>query len=348
MSKYQESGVDIATANSLVENIKHLTDHTKNPGVVSEIGGFGAVFDLLATGEYRHPLLVSSTDGVGTKLLVAQAAGNHRFVGVDLVAMCANDVLAQGARPLFFLDYFATGVLENEVALQVIEGISEGCKQANMSLVGGETAEMPGMYTKGHYDLAGFAVGVVEKSEILPKLDAMTAGDVIVGLASSGLHSNGFSLVRRVLQDMQISYDSTCPLVHDGRSWADVLLTPTRIYTRSVLEVLPLIKGMAHITGGGLIHNIPRILPKHLAAHISQDSWTRQEIFTWLEDKAEIPTIDMLETFNCGIGMALVTASSNVDTLISLLGASGEKSSIIGKIIPRSEHAVTIDYSLRP
>lgn len=343
MSKYLDSGVDIEAANRLVQDIKHLTDHTKNTGVVSEIGGFGAVFDLLATGSYRHPLLVSSTDGVGTKLLIAQHAGNHRFVGIDLVAMCVNDVLAQGAKPLFFLDYFATGILENDIALQVIEGINEGCKLANMSLVGGETAEMPGMYAKGHYDLAGFAVGVVEKSEILPKMGDMSVGDVIVGLASSGLHSNGFSLVRKVLEDMLVSYDSACPLTQENKSWADVLLTPTNIYAKSVLEALPMIKGMAHITGGGLIHNIPRILPDHLAAHISCDSWPRPEVFNWLETAAKIPAADMLETFNCGIGMVLITSATHVDTLASLLKKKGERAHLIGKIVQRDQHAVIID-----
>ncbi|MDB1135764.1 phosphoribosylformylglycinamidine cyclo-ligase, partial [Candidatus Anaplasma sp. TIGMIC] len=260
MSKYRDSGVDIASADKLVVEIKQLAADTKSANVISDIGGFGAVFDVFASGcKYVAPLLVSSTDGVGTKLLIAQDTNNHRSVGIDLVAMCVNDILAQGAKPLFFLDYFATGVLDNSVVLEVVKGIAAGCRIADTALVGGETAEMPGMYSKGHYDIAGFAVGVVERSEILPKLGRILPGDIIIGLSSSGLHSNGFSLVRKILQDVGISYSNPCAF-DTKRSWADVLLEPTKIYTGSVLPSCHLVKSIAHITGGGLINNIPRVL----------------------------------------------------------------------------------------
>ncbi|KJV67019.1 phosphoribosylformylglycinamidine cyclo-ligase [Anaplasma phagocytophilum str. ApNP] len=343
MSKYLDSGVDIASADKLVGEIKQLSQETKSDNVISEIGGFGAVFDLYAAGhKYRSPLLVSSTDGVGTKLLIAQATGQHQHIGVDLVAMCVNDVLAQGAKPLFFLDYFATGTLDPSVALEVLRGISHGCKLAGTSLVGGETAEMPGMYSRGHYDLAGFTVGIVERDDILPKLDLIQAGDVILGLPSSGLHSNGFSLVRKILKDLDIDYSSPCPFSEKELTWADVLLEPTRIYVNSVLPTCHLLKAIAHITGGGLIHNVPRILPTHLAAEIRQDSWPKQNIFTWLEDAGNIPKEDMLETFNCGIGLVLVTARETSAELMAMLAELGETAYVIGEVIPRGEKPVVL------
>ncbi|QLL67239.1 phosphoribosylformylglycinamidine cyclo-ligase [Anaplasma phagocytophilum str. Norway variant1] len=343
MSKYLDSGVDIASADKLVGEIKQLSQETKSDNVISEIGGFGAVFDLYAAGhKYRSPLLVSSTDGVGTKLLIAQDTGQHQHIGVDLVAMCVNDVLAQGAKPLFFLDYFATGALDPSVALEVLRGISHGCKLAGASLVGGETAEMPGMYSRGHYDLAGFTVGIVERDDILPKLDLIQAGDVILGLPSSGLHSNGFSLVRKILKDLDIDYSSPCPFSEKELTWADVLLEPTRIYVNSVLPTCHFLKAIAHITGGGLIHNVPRILPTHLAAEIRQDSWPKQNIFTWLEGAGNIPKEDMLETFNCGIGLVLVTARETSAELMAMLAELGETAYVIGEVIPRSEKPVVL------
>ena len=342
MSKYSDSGVDIAAADELVGEIKNVVSSTTRcAGVVSDIGGFGAVFDLFASSQkYCSPLLVSSTDGVGTKLLVAQASGNHKYIGIDLVAMCVNDILALGARPLFFLDYFATGVLDNAVALEVVKSIVEGCKLANISLVGGETAEMPGMYSKGHYDVAGFVVGIVEKRDLLPKLDKISPGDIIIGVASSGLHSNGFSLVRKILQDQGINYNDPFPFSDENRTWADTLLEPTRIYTGSLLPAHHLLKAAAHITGGGLTNNIPRVLPKHLSARLLLKSWQQPSLFKWLENEAMVPTADMLETFNCGIGMVLITSPNDASTLLRVLGEHGETAYKIGEIIPRDSEPV--------
>ena len=336
MSKYSDSGVDIVAADALVDDIKHVSSSTRCAGVVSDIGGFGAVFDLFASEQkYSAPLLVSSTDGVGTKLLIAQASDNHKYVGIDLVAMCVNDILAMGARPLFFLDYFATGMLDNTVALEVVRSIVEGCKIANISLIGGETAEMPGMYSKGHYDIAGFVVGVVEKSDLLPKLDEIVQGDAVIGITSSGLHSNGFSLVRKILQDQKINYCDLCPLSTNDATWADVLLEPTRIYTNSLLYVRHLLKAAAHITGGGLTNNIPRILPEHLSAQLLLKSWNQPSLFRWLENTAGIPKEDMLKTFNCGIGMVLITSEENAHKLLEILAEHGETAYRIGEIITR-------------
>ena len=341
MSKYSDSGVDIVAADALVGDIKHVASSTRCAGVVSDIGGFGAAFDLFASEQkYTAPLLVSSTDGVGTKLLVAQASGNHKYIGIDLVAMCVNDILAMGARPLFFLDYFATGVLDNSVALEVVESIVEGCKIANISLIGGETAEMPGMYARGHYDVAGFVVGVVERSDLLPRLDEIVQGDVVIGITSSGLHSNGFSLVRKILQDLEISYCDLCPLSTQNATWADVLLEPTKIYTNSLLPAHHLLKAAAHITGGGLTNNIPRVLPEHLSAKLLLKSWPQPSLFKWLENAAEVPKEDMLKTFNCGIGMVLITSEKDVPKLLEILDGHGEPAYQIGEIITRESAPV--------
>ncbi|MCU7611814.1 phosphoribosylformylglycinamidine cyclo-ligase [Anaplasma capra] len=343
MNRYSDSGVNIGLASKLVEAIKPLASSTANHGVISGIGGFGALYDPFSGNrKYGSPVLVSSTDGVGTKLLVAQETKNHRSVGIDLVAMCVNDVLVQGAKPMFFLDYFATGSLDHDTALEIVSGITEGCVRADTALVGGETAEMPGMYPAGSYDLAGFSVGIVERSEILPRIDQVCAGDIIVGLASSGPHSNGFSLIRKVLKDRDISYGSPCPFA-DGATWADVLLEPTRIYVGSVLPVLHMTKAAAHITGGGLIHNIPRVLPKHLAADIRLGTWKQHRIFTWLEQEAKIPKTEMFATFNCGLGMILITSEDKSVEVQRALKKNGEDARIIGSIVPRESHSVVLN-----
>lgn len=280
--------------------------------------------------KYDHPVLVSSTDGVGTKLLIAQEVNKHDTIGIDLVAMCVNDLLAQGATPLFFLDYFATGILTKDVLLSVIQGIAEGCKQAKIALVGGETAEMPGMYGNNHYDLAGFVVGVVDKSKILPKCDAMKEGDYIVGLESNGIHSNGFSLVRHIFKSLSINYNDISPW--NNKSWGAILLESTKIYVDSLLPIMPKVKGIAHITGGGLIDNIPRILPKNLFANIDINSWKWPDIFLWLEEEGKIEKKEMLKTFNCGIGMVLIIDPENIENVKNYFQGCGERIEIIGKL----------------
>ncbi|MGN7678876.1 MAG: phosphoribosylformylglycinamidine cyclo-ligase [Anaplasma sp.] len=340
MSRYSDAGVDISAANKLVETIKPLAESTRNSGVASGIGGFGALFDPFSDTSYTSPMLVSSTDGVGTKLLVAQEVGKHESIGIDLVAMCVNDILAQGAKPLFFLDYFATGSLERDTALQVISGIAHGCSLANVALIGGETAEMPDMYPKGRYDLAGFSVGIVEKNEVLPRTDQLRAGDLIIGLASSGLHSNGFSLVRKILRDLDIDYRGACPFTDS--TWADVLLEPTRIYINSVLPVLPAVKAIAHITGGGFVHNIPRVLPEHLTAEIQLNAWKAHPVFSWLEEEAAVPKKEMFETFNCGIGMILITEEDAASELARKLQQHNESAYVIGKLVQRQSDGVVV------
>ncbi len=344
MSRYSDSGVDIGLASKLVEAIKPIASSTANRGTISDIGSFGALYDPFSPGngkKYSCPVLVSSTDGVGTKLLIAQQTKNHKSIGIDLVAMCVNDILAQGATPMFFLDYFSTSSLDYDTALEIISGIAEGCRRADTALIGGETAEMPGMYPAGCYDLAGFAVGIVEKSEILPRTDQIRTGDVIIGLASSGLHSNGFSLVRSALQDCNIAYDNPCPFA-DGATWASVLLEPTKIYVRPVLQVLHMVKAVAHITGGGFVHNIPRVLPEHLAAHIRLGTWKQHDIFSWLEKEAQIPSAEMFETFNCGIGMVLITSADAAGEVLKTLEKSGEDAYTIGSVVRRDGHGVVL------
>ena len=328
---YAQAGVDIDAGNALVEAIKPLAKATSRTGADSSLGGFGALFDLKATG-YKDPILVSATDGVGTKLRVAIEAGKHDTVGIDLVAMCVNDLVVAGAEPLFFLDYFASAKLEVETARSVIAGIAEGCKQAGCALVGGETAEMPGMYEGKDYDLAGFAVGAVERGATLPRED-INEGDVVLGLASSGVHSNGFSLVRKILADEGLAFEATAPF-DPSRTVAQALLEPTRIYVKPMLAAVRTghVKAMAHITGGGLLENIPRVLPKGIGVWLSAKSWPVPAVFKWLAQKSQISGHEMARTFNCGIGMVVIVAPEHVEAITSLLSDAGEKVFRIGEV----------------
>ena len=316
---YSGSGVSIERGDELVDRIKPAVKATHRPGVVGSIGGFGGVFDLKAAG-YSDPLLVSGTDGVGTKLRIAIDTGRLSTVGIDLVAMCVNDVLAQGAEPLFFLDYYACGHLDTEGAAEVVSGIAEGCRQAGCALIGGETAEMPGMYEGSDFDLAGFVVGAVERDGLLPRTDAMEAGDVLVGLPSSGPHSNGYSLIRRVVERSSLGWSEPAPFA-DG-ALGEALLEPTRIYIESVLPHLRAgrsIKGLAHITGGGLTENLPRALPDHLRADVDYAAWERPAVFRWLQETGGIEESEMRRAFNCGIGMVLVAGTAEADALLRAL-----------------------------
>lgn len=329
---YKDAGVDIDAGNRLVQRIKRAAQSTARSGSASELGGFGGLFDLAATG-YIDPLLVAATDGVGTKLRLAIESGNHTGVGIDLVAMCVNDLLVQGAEPLFFLDYFATGALDVDQGQAIVQSIAEGCIEAGCALIGGETAEMPGMYHGKDYDLAGFSVGAVERNALLPRED-VKVGDVIIGLPSSGIHSNGFSLVRRVLKDG--GYDLAAPAPFDPEhSLADALLAPTRIYIRSCLPLAKAghIKAMAHITGGGLTENIPRVLPDGTSASLRLQNLTLPPVFQWLKDAGNIAMHDMLTTFNCGIGLVLIIAPEQVASVERQLREAGESPRIIGEII---------------
>lgn len=342
-TSYKQAGVDIDAGNELVKRIKPLAKATRRLGSMDELGGFGALFDVKKAG-YIDPLLVSSTDGVGTKLKIAQAAGKHDTIGIDLVAMCVNDLIVQGAEPLFFLDYFATGKLSVDVAEQVIKGIAEGCRQAGCALIGGETAEMPSMYADGEYDLAGFTVGAVERGNVLP-LKTLKAGDVLLGLASSGVHSNGFSLVRYILDKNNLKFDSLAPFA-SGKTVADVLLTPTRIYVKNCISAIRAfpqgIKAFAHITGGGLPENLPRVLPDSLSARIDRNSWAMPEVFNWLKKVGNVPEHDFLRTFNCGIGMVVVVEKESAQEISALLTKAGETVYTIGTLIPRGNEAVEI------
>jgi phosphoribosylformylglycinamidine cyclo-ligase len=326
---YRDAGVDIARGEDLVRRLGPHAAATRRAGLMGGLGGFGGLFDLAACGR-RDPVLVAGTDGVGTKLLLAIELGRHDTVGIDLVAMCANDVLVQGAEPLFFLDYFATGALDVDTAEAVIAGIARGCREAGAALLGGETAEMPGMYGAGHYDLAGFCVGVVERERLLDGR-AVRAGDVLLGLASSGVHSNGFSLVRAVLARGGHRLDER----FGGSTLGEQLLAPTRIYVRPLLPALAAtdIHAMAHITGGGLTGNVPRVLPPGLAARIDLGSWTLPPLFAWLRETGGIAEAEMLATFNCGIGMVLVVPPASVAALTRALTAAGETVRVIGSIV---------------
>ncbi len=328
---YRDAGVDIEAGERLVEAIGPLAKATKRAGVMGSLGGFGALFDLKADG-WSDPVLVSGTDGVGTKLMLAFESGLHDTVGIDLVAMCANDVLAQGAEPLFFLDYFATGKLEGGIAEAVIAGIAEGCKRAGCALVGGETAEMPGMYPAGHYDLAGFVVGAVERSAILPNHSAMKAGDTLVGINSSGPHSNGYSLIRKVVERTGLKYDQASPF-SDG-TLGDALLTATRLYSDAALPLIRkhLVSGLAHITGGGLTENTPRMCPDHLSPRIDRSAWTPLPVFDWLQAEGNIELDEMHRTFNMGIGLVFAASSENLDEVMSQLKAAGEKPVVLGDL----------------
>ncbi|MGB8693707.1 MAG: phosphoribosylformylglycinamidine cyclo-ligase [Steroidobacteraceae bacterium] len=324
---YRDAGVDIEAGDAFVERIKPLVKRTQRPEVLAGIGGFGALVELPAG--YRRPVLVSGTDGVGTKLRLAIDTGRHDTIGIDLVAMCANDVVVQGAEPLFFLDYYATGALKIEVAAQVVAGIAEGCVQAGAALVGGETAEMPGMYHGEDYDLAGFCVGVVERESIIDG-SRVRAGDAVIGLSSSGPHSNGYSLIRRLVALAGASAATQL----DGRALFDRLLTPTRIYVRSLLQLiraLP-VHGLAHITGGGLSDNIPRVLSADLQVRLQRSAWPRDPVFDWLERTGNINPHEMYRTFNCGIGMVVIVAATQVDAALKVLQGAGEQAQLIGEV----------------
>jgi phosphoribosylformylglycinamidine cyclo-ligase len=321
---YRDAGVDIAAGDALVERIKPLARSTNRPGTMGGLGGFGALFDLKAAG-FHDPVLVSSTDGVGTKLKLAIESGIHGFVGQDLVAMCVNDLVVQGAEPLFFLDYFATGRLEVEQAAAVVAGIAEGCRIAGCALVGGETAEMPGLYREGDYDLAGFTVGAAERDALLPKGD-VGPGDVLLGLASSGVHSNGFSLVRRIIAGTNLGLDAPAPFAA-GTSLGAALLAPTRIYVKPVLALhrAGLLKAAAHITGGGLPGNLPRVLPAGVVAALDATAWPVPPVFGWLARAGGVAVDEMLRVFNCGLGMVLVVAAGDAPEATAMLEAAGER-----------------------
>jgi phosphoribosylformylglycinamidine cyclo-ligase len=341
---YSDAGVDIDAGNLLVEKIKPAVRSTRRPGADGEIGGFGGLFDLKAAG-FTDPVLVAANDGVGTKLKIAIDADYHDTVGIDLVAMCVNDLVVQGAEPLFFLDYFATGKLDPDQGAAIVEGIAAGCRDAGCALIGGETAEMPGMYSSGDYDLAGFAVGAAERGQLLPSGD-IAEGDVILGLASSGVHSNGFSLVRKIVGISGLAWDAPAPFAQD-KSLGEALLTPTRIYVKPLLKAIretKAIKALAHITGGGFPENIPRVLPKHLAAEIDLAAVKVPSVFSWLSKTGGVEANEMLRTFNCGIGMIAVVSAENVAAVTVALEAEGETVVTLGRMIARSEGAAGTLY----
>ncbi|CCE25080.1 phosphoribosylformylglycinamidine cyclo-ligase [Methylotuvimicrobium alcaliphilum] len=337
---YKSAGVDIEAGNALVERIKPIAARTRTPGVLAGLGGFGSMFEL-PLDRYRQPILVSGTDGVGTKLKLAIDLSIHNTVGIDLVAMCVNDIIVQGAEPLFFLDYFATGKLDVDTAAAVVEGIGKGCELAGAALVGGETAEMPGMYADGEYDLAGFCVGIVEKSNIIDG-SKVKAGDKLIGIASSGPHSNGYSLVRKIL-----AHGNT-PLSEpfQGKTLGEALLEPTRIYVKPLLKLLESvpIHALAHITGGGITENLPRVLPEGTAAHIKLGSWKRPEVFDWLQQQGKVSDADMLTTFNCGIGMIVCVAEEDEAATLQILTEAGESAFSIGAC-KSSEGKPKVEYS---
>jgi len=330
---YRDAGVDIEAGNSLVERIKPYAKATFRPEVLTGLGGFGALFEL-PIDRYRKPVLVAGTDGVGTKLKLAIESQRYDGVGIDLVAMCVNDLIVQGAEPLFFLDYYATGKLDVDVATAVVAGIAEGCKLSGAALIGGETAEMPGMYAKGDFDLAGFCVGIVERDQIID--GSQTAeGDKLIGIASSGPHSNGYSLIRKVLEISGQALDSQ----FENGTLGDALMAPTSIYVKTILELHAnhTIKAISHITGGGLTENLPRVLPDHLAAKVDTNSWQRPEIFSWLAKHGNIAEHDMLLTFNCGIGIVICVAASDEAAVLAHLQKLGEQAWTIGSIIQRGD-----------
>jgi phosphoribosylformylglycinamidine cyclo-ligase len=343
---YKAAGVDIDAGNALVEAIKPAVRSTRRSGADAEIGGFGGLFDLKAAG-FTDPILVAANDGVGTKLKIAIDTGSHATIGIDLVAMCVNDIVVQGAEPLFFLDYFATGRLDVATGTKIVEGIAEGCRQAGCALIGGETAEMPGMYHDNDYDLAGFAVGAAERGTLLPRPD-IAPGDVLVAIASSGVHSNGFSLVRRIVDISGIDWYLPAPFAK-GQTLSEALLTPTRIYVKPLLSALRAgigIKALAHITGGGFIDNIPRVLPDTIAAHIDLTAVTFPPVFGWLARVGGMAEREMLRTFNCGVGMLAVVPASEADALIAHLTAAGETAARVGVLTERTGDPVTFEGKL--
>ncbi len=340
---YSDAGVDIDAGNLMVEKIKPHVRSTRRPGADGEIGGFGGLFDLKAAG-FTDPVLVAANDGVGTKLKIAIDADKHDTVGIDLVAMCVNDLVVQGAEPLFFLDYFATGKLDPDQGASIVAGIAAGCRDAGCALIGGETAEMPGMYAGGDYDLAGFAVGAAERGQLLPAGD-IAEGDVILGLASSGVHSNGYSLVRKIVALSGLSWDAPAPF-GDG-TLADVLMTPTKIYVKPLLKAIRetgKIKALAHITGGGFPENIPRVLPKHLAAEIDLDAIKAPAVFSWLAKTGGVAANEMLRTFNCGVGMIAVVKAEDAEAVSAILTAEGETVFTLGRMVARVEGAAGTIY----
>ena len=328
---YKDSGVDITKGNKLIEKIKPIAKSTLRPGVLNGLGGFGAMFEI-PLDKYENPVLVSGTDGVGTKLMVAEMLNKHDSIGIDLVAMCVNDLIVQGAEPLFFLDYYATGSLNTEIATSVISGIGEGCIRSGCSLIGGETAEMPGMYKGEKYDLAGFCVGIVEKDNIIDG-SKVSVGDQIIALGSSGPHSNGYSLIRKVLEKTTPSSEQL-----------EAILEPTRIYVKSILSLNKShpIHAISHITGGGLLENIPRVLPKNLAAKLDSNSWETPEIFNWIQDLGKIDTTEMYRVLNCGVGMIVIVPKESLDDSIKLLNSNGEDSWLIGEIVSSDGNQVLI------
>jgi len=319
---YKDSGVDITKGNQLIEKIKPIAKSTIRPGVLAGLGGFGAMFEI-PLDKYKNPVLISGTDGVGTKLKVAEMLKKHDTIGIDLVAMCVNDLIVQGAEPLFFLDYFATGSLNPEIATSVIEGIGDGCRQSGCALIGGETAEMPGMYSGEDYDLAGFCVGIVEKDRIIDGTK-VSEGDHIVALGSSGPHSNGYSLIRKVIEKSAPTPDQL-----------NLLIEPTRIYVRSILSLLNTlpVHAISHITGGGLLENIPRVMPSHLSAKLDSTSWTQPEIFQWIQNQGNIDSAEMYRVLNCGVGMVVVISKDSSNEAINHLNACGEKAWLIGEVV---------------
>ncbi|MBR0558615.1 phosphoribosylformylglycinamidine cyclo-ligase [Neokomagataea anthophila] len=341
-ASYAQAGVDIAAGDAFVDEIKADAKATNRPGTMGGLGGFGALFDLKAAG-FKDPVLVSCTDGVGTKLMVAIETGQHADVGVDLVAMCVNDLVVQGATPLFFLDYLATGKLAVPDAATVVRGIARACSESGCALVGGETAEMPGMYAPGHYDLAGFSVGAAERDALLPA--GICAGDTLIGLPSSGVHSNGFSLVREVVRMSGLAWDAPAPFA-EGKTLAEALLTPTKLYVRTVLDLhaANLLHGCAHITGGGLPGNLPRVLPKGLGVEVNGSAWAIPPVFQWLAQTGKVATDEMLRVFNCGVGMVLVTPEP--EKVLAKLEERGETGFVMGKIVEsETEYSLTAPVS---
>lgn len=338
---YKDAGVDIDAGNALVERIKSVAAKTRRPEVMSSLGGFGALCEI--PGHYKQPVLVSGTDGVGTKLKLAMEFGIHNSIGIDLVAMCVNDLVVAGAEPLQFLDYYATGKLDVNVAADVVEGIGKGCELAGCALVGGETAEMPGMYDDGEYDLAGFCVGVVEKSKIIEGT-SVHKGDKLIALPSSGFHSNGYSLVRKVLETRKIDAQKT---TMGDKTLAEVLLEPTRIYVKPILQLLKNVevRALAHITGGGILENLPRVMPDTAKAVINSSSWQIPEVFQWLQKQAKIDDMEMMRTFNCGVGMILVVHSRDAEAALDLLHATGEAAFEIGEIGQREEGEAQVEFT---
>ncbi len=328
---YKDAGVDITKGNALIEQIKPIAKSTMRPGVLAGLGGFGAMFEIPLE-KYKNPVLISGTDGVGTKLKVAEMLNRHNTIGIDLVAMCVNDLIVQGAEPLFFLDYYATGSLNTDIATSVISGIGEGCIQSGCALIGGETAEMPGMYQGEEYDLAGFCVGIAEKSAIIDG-SKVSQGDHIIALASSGPHSNGYSLIRKVLEKSQPS-----------EAQLNALIEPTKIYVKSILSLIEkhTVNAISHITGGGLLENIPRVLPEHLGAKLDKNSWQMPEIFQWLQSQGNIESSEMYRVLNCGVGMVVVLPQKESETAIKTLNELGESAWLIGTVVESSGEQVII------